>query len=42
MGTVRVSEVKFFSTRLKNLSASLVGGPPVVAGPPTAASAASG
>jgi hypothetical protein len=33
MGIVRVSVVRLCSTRLKTLSASSVGGPPVVVGP---------
>jgi hypothetical protein len=41
MGTVRVSEVKFLSTRLKTLLASLAGGNPSAAGLPTVAGAAS-
>jgi hypothetical protein len=42
MGTARVSAVRFRSTRLKTLSASPAGGPPVAVGPSTAAGTASG
>jgi hypothetical protein len=35
IGIVQVREVRFRSTRLKNLSASPVGGPPVAVGPMT-------
>jgi hypothetical protein len=35
MGTVRVSAVRFRSTRLNTLSASPAGGPPVVVAGPT-------
>jgi hypothetical protein len=37
-----VSAVRFHSTRLKTLSASLAGGPPAAAGTPNAAGTASG
>jgi hypothetical protein len=42
MGTVRVSAVRLCSTRLKTLSASPAGGPPVVVGPSTVVGPASG
>jgi hypothetical protein len=42
IGTVRVSEVKFLSTRLNTLSASLDGSSPVDFGPPVVAGAAPG
>jgi hypothetical protein len=43
MGTVLVSTVRFLSTRLNTLSASLAGGPPAAAaGPRTAAGTTSG
>jgi hypothetical protein len=37
-----VSVVRLHSTRLRTLSASLVGGPPAVVGPPTVVGPASG
>jgi hypothetical protein len=42
MGTMRVSEVKFWFTHLKTLSASLAGGPPAATRPPAIAGPASG